>query len=157
MFVLSFSIAWHYPLTVVVKSACSNTQPKRCNRGSSKSINWKGARFEHWKVFVETYLLDKDAQLHMATEALESPSKIADDDRILLDTLLCQWVFLLKWFNLHTRIWDSTRYFTITPEDEQNKETGRIRWAGASTLLGHVTSIPRSILIACRSQYKTAP
>ena len=26
-------------------------------------------------------------------EALESPSKIADDDRILLDTRLCQWVF----------------------------------------------------------------
>ena len=93
----------------------------------------------------------------MATEALESPSKIADDDRILLDTLLCQWVFLLKWFNLYTRILGSTRYFTITPEDEQKQETGRIRWAGAGTVLGHVTSIPRSILIACRSQYKTAP
>ena len=26
-------------------------------------------------------------------EALKSPSKIADDDRILLDTRLCQWVF----------------------------------------------------------------
>ena len=89
-------------------------------------------------------------------EALESPSKIADDDIFLLDTLLCQWVFLLKWFNLYTRILGSTRYFTITPEDEQKQETGRIRWAGAGTLLGHVTSIPHSILIACRSQYKTA-
>ena len=48
-------------------------------------------------------------------EALESPSKIADDDRILLDTRLCQWVFLLKYFNLYRRILGSTRYFTISP------------------------------------------
>ena len=43
-------------------------------------------------------------------EALESPSKIADDDRILLDTRLCQWVFLLKCFNLFTRILGSNRF-----------------------------------------------
>ena len=114
------------------------TQPKRCNRGNSKSINWKGARLEHWKVLVETYLLDKDAQLHMATEALESPSKIADDDRILLDTLLCQWVFLLKWFNLYTRILGSTRYFTITPQ-RMNKSKKLEEFDGLAPALCWVT------------------
>ena len=87
-------------------------------------------------------------------EALESPSKIADDDRILLDTRLCQWVFLLKCFNLYRRIFGLDSIFhNQSTEDEQKQETGRIRSAGAATLLGHVTSIPRSILIACRSQY----
>ena len=44
-----------------------DTQPKRCSGGNSKSINCKGG-FKHWKVLAESHLLDKHAQLHMATK-----------------------------------------------------------------------------------------